>query len=311
MTTSHPRVSERTRLMNIGFRVVRAIGDITPIHPVTMGAVNAVMAAPIVILSHRAQVEKNSLDGMRIDTVTHPDIVEPECTILHIHGGGFVFGSTRTHRLLASEMSRRCRARVVLFDYRLLTKHSMASALDDCLSAYRWTQTTYTLGPLVISGDSAGGSLMVSLLSRLQTDGLPGPLGAVGMSAWLDPDYVHQKGVTRDSLFSVRFADRAVLLAGHEYVIRPLESQLASTPLLMQCGADEPVRPGNETLVERLTEIEASASLHVWEDQPHVFQSLAPFVPEANDALDAVHAFITALRAADESDRRSPDVSRG
>lgn len=293
--TSHPRVSARTLWLNGAFRVMRHIADIVPIRAASMSAVNMVLALPIVVLTRGVTVETHTAGNLRIDTIVHRDVAQPECTILHIHGGGFVFGSTRTHRLLATELSRHCRSRVVLFDYRLLPEHSAQAALDDCLAAYLWARTTYPSAPLIVSGDSAGGNLMVSLLSRLENEELPMPLGAIGMSAWLDPDYVHEPAAARDSFFSLRFADRASRLAESTHIIRPLAGRLPHTPMMLQCGADEPLRPSNELLIERLTAAGVTAELHVWQKQSHVFQALAPHLPEAVQALETLAAFISAL----------------
>ncbi|WP_169515288.1 alpha/beta hydrolase [Gordonia shandongensis] len=234
---------------------------------------------------------------MRVDVVVNPTVRSPERTILHIHGGGFVFGSTRTHRLLASELSKACRARVVLFDYRLMPEYSVSSAIADCMRAYEWAEATYPDHPLVVSGDSAGGNLMLSVLKRLVSAGRTLPMAAVGLSAWLDPDYVHEKGAPRDSFFSLRFADRAASLANPRDEILPLQSisALPPVPVLLQCGAEEPVLTSNRTLVDSLVELGTRAVLQAWEGQPHVFQMLAPFTPESVSALANVDEFLSSL----------------
>ncbi|GAA4681568.1 alpha/beta hydrolase [Gordonia humi] len=260
-----------------------------------MRVVDGLLAAPVLPLVRSSAVRSERVNGMRVDLVIHPDVGSPERTILHIHGGGFVFGSTRTHRFLAAQMSRACRARVVLFDYRLMPGHSIGSSIRDCMTAYEWVAATYRDSPLVLSGDSAGGNLMLTVLSRLHSDGRRLPVAAVGMSAWLDPDYQHPAGAPRDSFFSLRFARRAADLAEPRSAITPLEAALPTVPVLLQCGAEEPIGPANHALVEQLDGNGVTAELQMWERQPHVFQMLAPFTREAVAALDAVDAFLSAL----------------
>lgn len=219
----HPRSGNRVRLLlvNVLFRVVRILADIVPIRVITMRVVNWILAAPVLLLSRSSITESDRINGMRMDSVIHSSVRSPKITILHIHGGGFVFGSTRTHRLLAAQISKTCGARVVLFDYRLMPAHEISDGIDDCMAAYGWVENNYGDCPIVLSGDSAGGNLMLSVLSRLHSSSRTLPVAAVGMSAWLDPDHVHQKGAPRDSFFSLEFADRAARLAAPRSEIRP------------------------------------------------------------------------------------------
>lgn len=291
----HRRTGNRFRLgiVNFVLRGVRLIADVLPIRRLTMNVVDAVLALPILLLARRAAVDTHQIGScIRADVVVHPSVRSPERTILHVHGGGFVFGSTRTHRLLAAQMSKACRARVVLFDYRRMPQFSIESSIDDCVAAYNWTERTYRDEPVVLSGDSAGGNLMLSVLSRVDSTGGRMPAAVVGISAWLDPDYVHLKGAPRDSFFALHFARRAAALAHPRSSILPLNGQIPTVPVLLQCGAEEPLRTSNEALAEMLVRQGTRVELQVWEGQPHVFQMFAPLAPEAVAALNAIGAFL-------------------
>lgn len=293
--TSHPAYSRLTRGIDRPMRMARILPDVLPINRATMATVNLGMGLPMVALARRARVQVWTIGDVRADIVTDRSVVRPTRTILHIHGGAFVFGNTRTHRQLAAEMSRAANARVILFDYRLAPRAAISRSLADCLTVYRWTAERFPDEPLAVSGDSAGGNLMVSLLAKAAEHGLRIPEAGIGMSAWLDPDHVHPKGAPRDPLLSIRFADRASRISRPAELIRPLRQALPQVPILLQCGADEPIRAGNEELVRLVAEAGGQAELHVWERQPHCFQTLAPFLPEAVDALRQVDGFLTEL----------------
>lgn len=303
----HPRISVFTLAANWVLRCARVIADAIPINTATMTLVNIILGAPMAALSWRGVVETHRLGAIRVDVVRHPSVVDPESTIMHIHGGGFVFGSTRSHRFLAMQISRSCEAEVVLFDYRLLPKVTARQCLDDCLAVYRWVIHRRNNTRVVVSGDSAGGNLLVSLMAELSDHpDLPLPAAAVGMSAWLDTSYRPPRGAPRDAFFSTRFADRAARLAVRSEDLCPLERALVEfPPTLLQLGADEPVRPGNERLAELLAQVGVYVEVHAWRDQPHVFQALAPFSPEARAALDQMHAFIAEAQSDPTDPRRA------
>jgi len=51
---------------------------------------------------------------------------------LHLHGGGFVYGSARLQDDRLERLGVRCRAAVVSVEYRLAPEHCYPAAPDDC-----------------------------------------------------------------------------------------------------------------------------------------------------------------------------------
>ncbi|EGG11153.1 arylacetamide deacetylase [Melampsora larici-populina 98AG31] len=117
-------------------------------------------------------------------------------TLFFIHGGGFFFGSLDTHRYQIWRMARKAKARAFTVAYRLAPQYPFPCALMDCLSAYLYlTEPNLSEGYLhkpispkqiIISGDSAGGNLSLSLLCVLRNLGKELPSGGVLISPWVD-----------------------------------------------------------------------------------------------------------------------------
>lgn len=88
--------------------------------------------------------------------------------ILYLHGGGWVFGSARTHDRLVRELATGARAAVVFPEYSPAPEHCYPIALEQCYTAARWITTdgaSKSLDParIAVAGDSAGGNMATAL----------------------------------------------------------------------------------------------------------------------------------------------------
>ena len=108
--------------------------------------------------------------------------------LLYLHGGGYVRGSIASHRELAARIARSAGLRALVIDYRLAPESPYPAAVDDAERAYRWLvdQNDVAPGSIVLAGDSAGGGLCLSLLTRLSGRAQPMPAAAVLLSPWAD-----------------------------------------------------------------------------------------------------------------------------
>jgi acetyl esterase/lipase len=110
----------------------------------------------------------------------------PERVILYLHGGGFVLGSPRTHRPLASALAAAARAPVFVLDYRLAPEFPFPAALEDAVGA--WESLNAALPGarrVAVAGDSAGGNLAVGVALEAARRGSP-VCGLCLFSPWLD-----------------------------------------------------------------------------------------------------------------------------
>ncbi|MDT5069031.1 MAG: epsilon-lactone hydrolase, partial [Mycobacterium sp.] len=107
--------------------------------------------------------------------------------IVYFHGGGYALGSASASVGLASELSRRAKARVITVDYRLAPEHPYPAAVDDALAAYRGLLEDGQPAPrIAVAGESAGAGLTLATLIAARDAGLPLPCAAVLMSPWVE-----------------------------------------------------------------------------------------------------------------------------
>ncbi|MFE1320654.1 alpha/beta hydrolase [Kitasatospora phosalacinea] len=98
----------------------------------------------------------------------------PEGVLLHLHGGGWAFGSADGQDERLWELARRARLAVVSVDYRLAPEHPHPAGPEDCEAAARWlAEAEFGTRRLLIGGESAGAHLAVLTLLRLRDGGGP------------------------------------------------------------------------------------------------------------------------------------------
>lgn len=105
--------------------------------------------------------------------------------LVFFHGGGYVFGSLRSHDPQCRHLCRAAQCLVLSVDYRLAPEHKFPAAVDDAFAAVRWTaRNVHSLGGdperLAVCGDSAGGNL-AAVCCQLARDAAGPAIGFQGM----------------------------------------------------------------------------------------------------------------------------------
>jgi epsilon-lactone hydrolase len=239
---------------------------------------------------------------------------EPVTTILYLHGGGYYFCSPQTHRSLVFALARRSRARIFSLDYRLAPECPFPAALDDALAAYRWLVADgVSPRTIVIAGDSAGGGLALATLLALRDAGDPLPAGGLLFSPWTDlaatgASIASNDG--RDPMFVGAAIGRAAkLYLGDADPRNPRASPVYGRfdglpPLFIQVGDTEVLLDDSTRVADRARAAGVAVDLEIWPNMPHVFQMFAPFMPEANRALDRAASFIRSIATPDNERAR-------
>jgi len=97
------------------------------------------------------------------------DAIKPKSLLIHIHGGGFLESNTFIAEKWLREASIECDIPIIGINYGCAPKHKYPEALNDCFQAYMWIldhceqELGFKPEKILLSGDSAGGSLMLAL----------------------------------------------------------------------------------------------------------------------------------------------------
>lgn len=253
-------------------------------------------------LAEDITVQQVSANGIPAEWIAAPNA--GSAVVLYLHGGGYVIGSIASHRELVSRIARAAAARVLIIDYRLAPESPFPAAVDDAVSAYRFLLSQGVAAEqIAIAGDSAGGGLTLATLIALRDAGERLPACGVTLSAWTD------LAITGESIESRAHLDPMVQKQGiaemaGAYLVgadsqHPLASPLYADftglpPLLMQVGTAETLHDDTMRVADKARGAGVDVTVEAWEDMFHVFQSSAAALPEGQQAIEKIGAFVQA-----------------
>lgn len=240
---------------------------------------------------------------------------DPDRRLLYLHGGAFRVGSPRSHRYITAELSKRAGVAVLAIDYRMQPEFKTIHCHEDAQSAYQWILQHGPKGAgeakeLYVAGDSAGGNLTLSVIAWARDKGLRPADGAIALAPLTDatmssPTWEsHQQtdpflGPSVGKLMKLPLAVIHLVQrigAGaplNDPLLSPLLGNLSNLPpTLIQASVDEMLYGDAQRYANKARSHGNDITLQLWPKMVHVFQGFGPELPEAQDALDKIAAFI-------------------
>jgi acetyl esterase/lipase len=227
--------------------------------------------------------------------------------ILYLHGGAFLTCGANSHGRLVTALSRFADSPALVVNYRMIPKHSIGQAIDDCYDAYKWLRLKgYEPEQIVLAGDSAGGYLSLALAERLHFEGEL-PAAVVTMSPLFEIDNdgrAQHPNLHSDAMFPPRAfealvelieraAERHVVDGEAEQVYEPLDHIETGLPrTLIHVSGSEVLLNDARKAAHMLAAAGVPVEVHVWPGQMHVFQLAAPTVKEATRSLKQIGDYI-------------------
>lgn len=247
-------------------------------------------------------ITQSNIAGLAVECIQSSRVDVPETTVLFFHGGGFVGGSCATHRNLASRLAISSRSRVVVPEYRLAPEHRFPAPVQDAIAVYQELIRDGTdPRKLVTAGDSAGGGICAALLLGIRDCGNQMPAAAVLVSPWTDLTLSGDSYRTRANLQPVApipvLRRLAELYLGDSDPALPLASpifaDLRGLPkTLIQVGDHEVMLDDSRRFFQEAKQKGVEVRMEVWPEMWHGWIMSAPELPEANEAIRRIGAFV-------------------
>lgn len=266
-------------------------------------------------LAEVASVEDGQVDGPggAVPIRIYRPVGTAKGTLHYIHGGGWAIGNLAIAEPDARRLCRALGMVVVSSTYRLAPEHPFPAAFDDTLAASKWVleraaDLDYSLGPVVIAGDSAGANLAAAVCLALRGDDSGGrgfdaqlllyPAVDLRPSAEGNLSRVNNADpmLTTDAIAQV-FGDYVGRTDPADWRISPAAAKRLGglPPALVVVLSVDPLRDEAVAYADRLEQDGVTAELIEFDNLVHGFVHLAGVVPAAAEATDTVVSRLKAL----------------
>lgn len=227
--------------------------------------------------------------------------------LLFAHGGAYVTGSPMTHRSMAAQIAAAAALPLLSVDYRLAPEWPFPAGRDDVVAVYA---ALVGAGETAIGliGDSAGGGVMMQAALAIRDAGLPPPAAIAVLSPWVDlacRGTSHETRRDADRMLSMQ----GLLLDAGRYVgglsatdpsLSVIDADLEGLPpLLIQTGEQEVLADDALLLAQTLEKAGVPVELQIWEGMTHVWYGFRGILPEADQAMQQLGAFLRARMASE------------
>jgi acetyl esterase/lipase len=214
---------------------------------------------------------------------------------MHIHGGGFTMGTAMDSAPLLAQFAKGTGLVGYSVEYRLAPWHPFPAGLEDCIAFY---QGLLDLGyqKIVVGGESAGGTLTLSLVHALKQRGLPLPVCIWCSSPAADQNYDKNPVYLRDMFLETAEGVRKGYVRDAD-VEDPLVSPVYGDfhdfpPMFLQAGSGESLGAGVVRVALKAIEAGCEVHLHYGKEMPHTFALDYEHYPEARFAMDEFTEFV-------------------
>ncbi|MFG1777749.1 alpha/beta hydrolase fold domain-containing protein [Micromonospora sp. NPDC049051] len=206
------------------------------------------MTMTTVIAPEAAFTSAVATDGARVPILTHRPST-PRGWLVWAHGGSWQYGSAAAWAPVTAALTARSGWAVASVDYRPAPEHRFSAAVLDMLAALTWAENQTEGLPVVVGGDSAGGTVAAIAVLARRDAGEPVPphlLAYPPLDPACDrPSYAADSGAF-PSAASLRVAWQLWLGRAPDPTFPPAPlaaSNLAGlAPVALVVGEDDPVR---------------------------------------------------------------------
>ncbi len=261
-----------------------------------------------------SEIRSVNADGVKAEWVIAPN-ADPSRRLLYIHGGGYMMGSPKSHRLITSRLSEISNSAVLSIDYRLMPENSRMAGIEDCQTAYVWLLKNGPDGRssadiLIVAGDSSGGNLALAIIAWARDSGLRAANAVVALSPQTDatlasPSLV--KNIDTDvmqgrsfgpiakapKVFSLGLGFLMNKINPSDPIVSPLLGDLSNLPpTLLQASEAEMFLDDAVRYVNKANAHGSISVLQTWPFVMHVWHAFQ--VPEADEAFAEIEKFLAA-----------------
>lgn len=223
--------------------------------------------------------------------------------VIYLHGGAYTLGNAYSSLITAVPVANDSNLHIIDVDYALAPQKPWPAAQNQVIEVYKQLlKSGFKPKEIGFFGDSAGGSLVISTILKLQGNKLPLPVVAVAWSPWADisphgDSYQALKNTETAYTYDKQLKNCALAYAPESQWSNPYISPVygkftpAFPPTLIQGGTKEIFLSNFVRLYQNMDQSGVKVKLDLYEGMWHVFQGDYT-LPEAALARKKTSAFL-------------------
>jgi acetyl esterase/lipase len=249
-------------------------------------------------------VEPTNIGGIKSFIVTPRTIPDANRNrlLVHVHGGGYVFGPGEAALPEAILLSGIGGFKVISVDYRMPPDFPYPAAMDDAMAA--WKEAVKMADPrnMAIFGTSTGGAMTLAMVLRAKAEKLPLPAAIAPGTPWSDIGKIGDTYETNEWVDNVLvtwdgWLGRAAKLYadGHDLAdpfISPIYGDFAGfPPTILTSGTRDLFLSNTVRTHRKLRRAGVEADLNVYEGLSHAQYAASMNAPETKEAFTDIARF--------------------
>jgi monoterpene epsilon-lactone hydrolase len=249
-------------------------------------------------------VEETTIAGVHCFVVT-PARISPENRrrlLVHVHGGGYVFGPGEAALPEAIMMAGFGGFKVISVDYRMPPDFPYPAAMDDAMAVWKDLVETNDPRRLAIFGTSTGGAMTLAMVLRARDEKLPLPGAIAPGTPWSDIARVGDTYASNEWVDNVLvtwdgwLGRAAKLYANGVSLKNPYISPIYGDfkgfpPTILTSGTRDLFLSNTVRTHRKLRRAGVTADLNVYEGQSHAQYQFNINAPETREAFTDIARF--------------------
>ncbi|WP_109300925.1 alpha/beta hydrolase [Aquimarina sp. AU474] len=243
--------------------------------------------------------ETNEIGLCKVTSIT-PKTMFTDVLLLYCHGGAFVYGPTKENWIALSKLAKRTGSKAWMIDYPKAPESNIEQITENVYQVYLKAIKIYDPSKVILIGDSAGGSLILTLAQRLSKENRQQPNCLIAITPVVDASVSNDK-IPEIDLIDPILSIKGVLSANKMCVgdlslkdplISPLYGGLKGLPPIhLFMATNDILTPDQEKMVEEVRSVNGEINVIVGKGLPHVWPIL-PIMPEAKQGLDKIVSIV-------------------
>lgn len=222
--------------------------------------------------------------------------------LMHVHGGGYVFGPGEAALPEAMLLASIGGYKVVSVDYRMPPDYPYPAAMDDAMAVWKELLKTNRARGMGVFGTSTGGAMTLALVLRAKAENVPLPAAIAPGTPWSDIAKIGDTYQTNEWVDNILvtwdgWLGRAALLyAGGRDLKDPQLSPIYGDfkgfpPAILTTGTRDLFLSNTVRTHRKLRRAGVEAELNVYEGQSHAQYGINPDAPETREAFGDIARF--------------------